>query len=78
MLCEVGFEPTHPKILEPKSSALDRSAIRTPYMIGRTFKWSNITLAFLEPHHLCAQRLAARCQDGAFSEVTQHTLICLT
>ena len=27
-LPEVGFEPTHPKIIELKSTALDRSAIQ--------------------------------------------------
>ena len=27
-MTDVGFEPTHPKILVPKTSALDHSAIR--------------------------------------------------
>ena len=31
----VGFEPTHPKIVDLKSTALDHSAIR----------------AFIDPHH---------------------------
>ena len=33
-LTEVGFEPTHPKILRPERSALDRSAILS-------YEWTN-------------------------------------
>ena len=32
---EVGFEPTHPKITELKSAALDRSAIQAYCVYGR-------------------------------------------
>ena len=35
LLTGVGFEPTHPKILRPESSALDRSAILPGKIIFR-------------------------------------------
>ncbi len=43
-LLEVGFEPTHPKITELESAALDHSAIQADYVTPHSCKELKITL----------------------------------
>ena len=45
LLPEVGFEPTHPKIIELKSTALDRSAIQAIHYMLLLLLCSSITTA---------------------------------
>ena len=42
-VCIVGFEPTHPKILRPERSALDRSA-KNAYVYGEMVRSSAMTI----------------------------------
>ena len=40
-MLEVGFEPTHPKIIELKSTALDRSAIQAYLLLITRQQWDS-------------------------------------
>ena len=51
---EVGFEPTHPKITELESAALDHSAIQAPHplLIPDGIRTRNLEIRSLTPYPL--------------------------
>ena len=53
-MLEVGFEPTHPKITELESAALDHSAIQAPHtlLIPDGIRTRNLEIRSLTPYPL--------------------------
>ena len=71
-MLEVGFEPTHPKILRPERSALDHSAIQAGCMWNISLRAPRIelgTYCVLSNRH--NQLDQARCQLGGSESVVQ-------